>query len=222
MNVHDILRDRRVQTAAISTVSFVVGSGLGYMWAKKRFFAQYTVVVEEPPLFEQLVLDMDADPKSNVTVIPIHPQEDPVEEIAVVETQALKTVNVFTVEDKDWDYDLEVARRRPDQPYILHQEEFINDEMGFRQETVTYYEGDDIMADQLDTPIYNFSTIMGDLEFGHGSRDANVVYIRNETMQMEWEVLRHKGMFAHEVLGLELEHEAENSLKHSVLKFRRE
>lgn len=105
----------------------------------------------------------------------------------------------------EWDFEEELKRRAFNMPYILHVDEFIQNESEFQQETLTYYAGDDVLADQLETPIYNYSELMGALRFGHGSNDPNVVYIRNEKIKMEWEIIRHTGMFAIEVRGLEIE-----------------
>lgn len=130
-------------------------------------------------------------------------------------------VNVFTNKDPYWDYELELQSRSRHEPYVISQEEFIGEEMEFKQETITYYQGDDVMADSLDTPIYNHNGLMGELKFGHGSRDPNVVYIRNEALKLEWEVLLHTGHFAHEVMGLEMDNVAENELRHaSPMRFR--
>lgn len=131
-------------------------------------------------------------------------------------------VNVFAHDDAGWDYEEELSTRAKGDPYVIHIEEYIADEMDFRQETLTFYAGDDIMVDSDDTPIYNYAGLMGELKFGHGSRDQNVVYIRNEVLHMEWEILLNPGMFAQEILGLEMEEADENELKHSVQKFRRE
>lgn len=131
-------------------------------------------------------------------------------------------VNVFAGSDSDWDYESELSTRSPNAPYVIHADEFIGDEMGYKQTTVTYYAGDDIMADVDDTPIYGHRQMMGDLKFGHGSKDPNVVYIRSEPLRMEWEVLRHAGKFGEEVLGLQAEEEMEDEIRHShpVRKFR--
>lgn len=109
----------------------------------------------------------------------------------------------------EWDFDEELKRRAFNMPYILHVDEFIQNESEFQQETLTYYAGDDVLADQMETPIYNYSELMGNLRFGHGSNDPNVVYIRNEKIKMEWEIIRHTGLFAVEVRGLEIEQEYE-------------
>lgn len=129
-------------------------------------------------------------------------------------------VNVFMSEsDDDWDYEFELEQRDPDFPYVLHADEYINDEMGYRQATVTYYAGDDIMADMSDTPIYNWASLMGPLEWGHGSKDKNVVYIRNEKVRKEWEVLLHRGSYEIEVTGFQMD-KATGELQHSLRKFR--
>lgn len=137
--------------------------------------------------------------------------------------------NVFRVNgpNEEWDYDTELAKREQaraiGEPYIISAEEFIQDEKGYQQETLTYYRGDDIMGDQNDTPIYNYQNLMGELKFGHGSKDPNVVYIRNEKVHMEWEILLHQGSFEVEVMGFEIERTHEKAdLKHSVEKFRQE
>lgn len=138
----------------------------------------------------------------------------------VEEKKEVEIVSVFKNDKNDtWDHEAELSSRTSEAPYIIHQEEFIEDEMGFHQETVTYYAQDDIMANQDDTPIYNYSGLMGELKFGHGSNDKNVVYIRNEQFRTEWEVLHHPGSFSYEVLGQQFE---PGPNKQSVQKFRQE
>lgn len=131
--------------------------------------------------------------------------------------------SVFAENDDQWVYEDELAIRTEHSPYVIHKDEFVADEAGCDQRTVTYYQDDDIMADESDTPIYDFNGLMGDLKWGHGSGDPSVVYIRNEKLEMEWEVLLHTGSFAVEVLGSDIEDAyASKDLKNSVQKFRDE
>jgi len=129
-------------------------------------------------------------------------------------------VNIFLDDNGNWDYEYEIQHRTPDIPYVIHADEFINDEMGYKQKTVTYYETDDIMADEADVPIYNWPTLMGDLKWGHGSKDKNVVYIRNEKEHKEWEVLLHSGSYEIEVQGLRIDRGELMHSQHRVPKFR--
>ncbi len=143
--------------------------------------------------------------------------------------EAAETIisNVFDeISDDDWDYEIERATRTEDEPYIIHVDEFISDEMGWdSQSTITWYEGDQILTDTHDTPIYNPEKVVGSLRFGHGSKDPNVVYVRNEKLQAEYEILRDEGNYVDEILGGQVERQLEASdLRHtnSPRKFRQE
>lgn len=123
----------------------------------------------------------------------------------------------------EWDYKAEIETRDKSAPYIIHVDEYMADEMGFdSQSTLTWYEGDQILCDSQDRIIYNYNEVVGELRFGHGSNDPNVVFIRNERLQAEYEVLRDSGSYQEIVLGETLEREAEaQELKHSATrKFR--
>lgn len=133
--------------------------------------------------------------------------------------RAVVVNNVFSAELPSWDWDSQEANRGPKDPYVIHYEEFINAEAeGFRQETLIWYAGDDVLADQLDEPIANYRTLTGELDWGLGSNDPNIVYIRNPRIKIEWEIVRHTGHFAIEVLGNSIEED--DTLSHSVLRFR--
>lgn len=125
--------------------------------------------------------------------------------------------NIFESNAQDWDYETELALRSSDEPYTIHVDEYTADEAGCDQRTVVFYNGDRIVADEADNPIYGWEQMMGELNFGHGSNDSSVVYIRNERLMMEWEVLFHSSSFEVEVNGLEIEaeYEAEDELRHS-------
>lgn len=126
--------------------------------------------------------------------------------------------NVFAgSDDAGWDYETELALRDPATPYTIHVDEYTNDEMNYHQSTVVFYAGDSVMADDADNNMYGWEQMMGELNFGHGSKDQNAVYIRNERLMLEWEVLRHTGSYETEVGGLEIEeaYEAQDELRHS-------
>jgi hypothetical protein len=128
--------------------------------------------------------------------------------------------NIFEARvNDDWDWEEELANRSPNAPYILHREEFFANEMELEQTTITYYKGDDVLCDEKDVPIYSPEKVVGRLEFGRGSQDPNVVYIRNEELGAEWEVLLDHGYYAVEVLGGQIE-DSMKDIKHSIRKFK--
>lgn len=110
--------------------------------------------------------------------------------------------NIFGDGDDSWNYDDERATRSKDRPYIIHVDEFVADEFDYEsQSTLTWYEKDQILTDSKDVPVYNHAAVVGELRFGHGSNDPNVVYIRNERLKAEYEVLRDPGSYQETVLG---------------------
>jgi hypothetical protein len=124
--------------------------------------------------------------------------------------------------DENWDYEAELEGRGPEFPYIIHRDEFFNKEMDCTQTTLTYYKGDDILCDEHDVPIYNYGLIVGELKFGHGSEDSSIVYVRNENLGAEYEVILDHGYFQVQVLGTQLEDDLDKDVKHSVRKFKRD
>lgn len=231
MKIPDILRNRwMTQTTIISAVATAAGFAIGYIQGLRRFDKEFVVTSIEERVVEETTTTFDLIPKMDPDLQKLLDEEDQLERETMVKLQQPKVtevvdpepVRIFKVQDDDWDEEAELASRSHEAPYIIHQEEYIADDMGFHQETVTYYQGDDILADVADHPIYNYAGLMGELRFGHGSKDPGVVYIRNEVLHIEWEILLHQGSFEQEVMGLKMDEEAEDDLRHSVQKFRRE
>lgn len=215
---------------ASGVVSLSVGLAVGYILGKRKKKYVWLPIVQsdldvelddkKPP---KVVIPAEhpvfRESKDEDTVITIAPHIWPEDEPEIV------AHNVFAGNDSDWDYDLEVSKRSEDAPYVLHKDEFFEDERDYAQLTLTYYAGDDILTDsEDDSPIYNYHEIIGELKFGHGSGDPNVFYVRNSKRHSEYEVVNDPGLYSVEVLGHEIEANAEiEGLSHSrVPKFRME
>lgn len=98
--------------------------------------------------------------------------------------------------------------RDPERPYVISQEEFLENDPEHTQTSITYYAGDDILADERDVPIDEVESTVGTdnlSRFGHGSKDKHLVYIRNERTEMDFEIAYSGGKFAEEVHGF-IEH----------------
>jgi hypothetical protein len=117
--------------------------------------------------------------------------------------------NVFReaeVEDT-WDYHEERRRRSPLRPYVIHVDER-DDENAYDAVTFTYYEADDVLCNERDEviPEDERDRILGEAnleKFGHGSNDASIVYIRNDKLEMDLEVVRSPNSYAEEVHGFD-------------------
>lgn len=212
----------------VGAASFAAGVGAGYFLALRKKQGTHE-------LPEQLTLDLEATmteirediqsmkrPNVEPIIIDAEVFEAKVKDIPEEEVEVLVETSVFAHNDEDWDYEEEVKNRTVDNPYILHKDEFYEDEKNYTQTTLTYYSGDNIMADQEDAPVYNHETLVGPMRFGHGSGDPNVFYVRNDKRRAEYEILYDPGLFSEEVLGLEIENNARvQDLKHSqVRRFR--
>lgn len=132
-------------------------------------------------------------------------------EVVVENVEVKQNVTVVTENDpRDWDYNAEIADRElnPDVPYTISFAEFNENNVGHEQTTFTYYSADQTLADAQEKPVDNIDYVIGDdnlTRFGHGSDDPNVVYVRNEKIDMDFEIVRSNGSYQSEVLNVEPE-----------------
>lgn len=108
-------------------------------------------------------------------------------------------------DESDEAFQAAVAARTTKAPYIISHDEYMANEKEYRQITVTYYAGDEVLVDaEDDQPIVKAERSVGveNLQFGLWSGDQNVVYIRSDPFECEFEVLYHEGKYSEVVLGL--------------------
>lgn len=186
---------------------------------------------EEKQTLDTVVKDLEyvTDGKDGGGRIPYHlVGSEPDKVGAEGEDEAVR--NVFVENSNDdpevkmsdgWNYTLELAGRSPGVPYVIHRDEY-NEESketeGYEQYTLTYFEGDDVLCREDDTIITDQDTTvgLGNLsKFGHGSGDPNIVYIRNEELKVNLEIVHSDGKYATEVAGF-----PEDELQHSSMRRR--
>lgn len=137
--------------------------------------------------------------------------------------EVLETHHVFgDIDDAGadglWDWAAELATREDDDVYVLHEAEYFAKEMeDYDQTTLFWYNGDKILTDSNEVIIYNVTDIIGEFAFGHGSKDPNKFFVRNDRMRSEYEVLLIDGTYENEVLNRFVESAADDEdLKHSM------
>lgn len=118
----------------------------------------------------------------------------------------LQDHNIFeddNPEENPDDWEILVSGRSTATVYILTKEEFLQAEAGYAQVTLTYYEGDEVLADERDQPIEDLFVTIGEnnLRFGYRSDDKNIVYLRNERLGLDFEIVKSEGTYREEVLG---------------------
>jgi hypothetical protein len=115
-------------------------------------------------------------------------------------------VKIHKNKDAGWNYAKELDSRTPNAPYVIHQDEHKSSEFEYVQVSYIYYDADDVLIDLDDNrPITNASLVVGEnnLKWGHGSDDEDVVFIRNDRLELDIQITRSPKSYEEEVLGLE-------------------
>lgn len=97
------------------------------------------------------------------------------------------------------------ADRDKNNPYVVSYGEYIEDDEDYDNVTVTYYEGDDTLADDQEKIIPDIEGTIGRNNlgsFGLQSEDDDVVYIRNERLKVQFEVVKDEREYAQAVMGV--------------------
>jgi hypothetical protein len=99
--------------------------------------------------------------------------------------------------------------RSPDFPYVITEAEYRIDRPEFEKDSLTYYAGDDTLAEENGNYIPDKNGTAGNhnlLEcFGMGSGDDRLLYIRNERVMADFEINLNDGKYTKEVLDVEEE-----------------
>jgi hypothetical protein len=174
----------------------------------REMYREATIVkMDDKPKLEEVIEERGYAEKSEEPERQTRPPVPIPPTVVLSEQTEIPTIKLETGKSKDldWNYEEELAKRTPDQPYIIHEDEFAENETQYRQESLTWYAGDEILADENEDKIETPNDIVG-LEnlsrFGHGSGDYNVVFVRNNERQMEYEISRVPNSFSEEVLGI--------------------
>jgi hypothetical protein len=169
----------------------------------REHYQQKAVAAEPKPSLEEIVIETQRyTPAEQEAIDLANEMEEVVEEVEK---------NIFDDSEVDlsWDYALEIKNRDGEVPYIIHVDEFKENAPDHQQTTYTYYEQDDILADVRDVPCDDMDALicLGNLgHWGHGSNDVSIVYVRNEELRLDIEVVRDRGSF---------EEQTRSNIKHS-------
>lgn len=214
-----------VVIAGTAIVSLAAGSVAGYFVARRQLGAEYDIRLREelestkdfydklhkkgdyetpeaaletlvPAAAEALRTYQGVVHRAKVNAPVADPRPDPktiVEKNIFVDGQ----LNELTEND--------LRNRTEEAPYILTQDEYMNNESEYTQSTLTYYAGDGVLTDSRDDRIDEVDKTVGlnNLQrFGTASGDPRVVYVRNDVLEIEFEIVLHDESYAKAVAGL--------------------
>lgn len=199
-------------------VSAALGAGASYLVLNKRLEAKYEEIAREDlkdakAYYKVLYKTGDeyASPVGLANALEVKVQELGYQSTAtstIVVADEKTPIAVYDNVDDSENAALDPTMRSADYPYVVTQKEHLENEREYTQITLTYFEEDDVLVDEGETPIEKTDETVGDANltrFGLGSNDNNVVYVRNERLEVDFEIVRNKGSFAKEVLGF-IEH----------------
>lgn len=220
------MRFKLIATALVAGTAGAVG---GFFLCKKLLKENYEDIAaqetEEAKEFYKRLYAPKASPEK-VSGVEIGPLEtapfrseglqeavDAMEQYAPEPVERTTVQNIFTnqgdeadvIEDV-WDIETELRMRTEDAPFIISEEEFLQGEKNYEQAPVTYWENDETLVDERDQMIPDKDEKVGDhnlAKFGHGSGDPNKLYVRNDVLEVDFEIARSFGSYAREVLGFE-------------------
>lgn len=198
-----------LKSALLLTTGVAIGGGAGYFVTKKileqRFEADLNEQIAEVKEYYKL-LRKDGEysqlvkPAEELVELPKY--EDVISEYSgEEETEEEETVMVEPESDEE---------RNPDEPYVISVDEYMNDHEEYDKNTVTYFEADDVLVDEREQVIPDVEQTVGTdslTKFGHMSNDNKVVYVRNERLEADFEILLDTRSYSETVLGIREEKE---------------
>lgn len=133
-----------------------------------------------------------------------------VPDVAPPKPSTVEERNAFTTAAAGVDVAVLIRNRTEEAPYVISDEEFNNNELEYRQATLTYYadmgvmDPQPVLCDERDDVVEIDTTIGLDNipRFGVMSNDPRVLHVRNDVLSMEFEIVLHDGSYAKEVAGL--------------------
>ena len=127
-------------------------------------------------------------------IMPVEPddeEEDEDEDSEEPEEEDSEVINVFEA-SKDGT------------PYIITWEQFSEENEHYEKVNLDYYADDNTLSDTNDAPIPDVIGLIGrDAldNFGNGSHEENVVYVRNDKLALDFEIVRKDTSYSAYVLG---------------------
>lgn len=196
----------------VGILGATAGAAASHILTKQKLEAEFEKRLELE-LNTQAKLEEDKAELPVVEVVVEEPVLEVIEESEhtaydrLVEEYAKEDSGIYVPEgnpDGAFDYAVEKELRSPEAPYVVTEEEYGYTNDGLTNACLTYYVGDGVLVDDEMVPVDDVEYLVGkaNLEkFGLGSSSNDVVHIRNEKIDMEFEVERDPHSYSTWVLG---------------------
>lgn len=189
-------------------VSFGAGCAAGYLFTKRQLEAQYSElskreIAEAKTYYAMLHKrdDFSTPEKAADKLLPklaelTDQQVVDVTEAALAlrEYSGAELVNVFQNKDQS-----DVVDKNT--PYPISEDAYMANEDDHDQVSLTYYTGDKVLVDERDEPIEFLDNSVG-ADFAENFEDSNTLYIRNTSLETDFEITAVDGKYTVHVLGM--------------------
>jgi hypothetical protein len=99
----------------------------------------------------------------------------------------------------------EKYRKTMKKPYLIKPEEYSDENYHYDKLSYGYYVEDDVLVDDNEDVVTDITNTIGDealLSFGEISEDPDIVYVRNERLAVDIEIIRMQESYKEVVLGM--------------------
>lgn len=195
----DIAEEDRYQTPAESIVAEEEIIRLGYSTAE---------MLKRTPRLDPNYVSPDTNPNDEIDVEELEYENTPLEDHPTPEEEVenVRTISHNPMHEPDPD-DVTSWDRNPEFPYVITEAEYRIDRPEFEKDSLTYYAGDDTLAEENGNYIPDKNGTAGNHNlqefFGMGSGDDRLLYIRNERVMADFEINLNDGKYTKEVLDVE-------------------
>lgn len=212
-----------LKVAGTALLGAGVGFVIGFKVTEKRLAARFEERLEEETagmkeFYTNVKQKYESPEEAAAALIP--PDEEPIPEDPREKTQRVQynkivknyvnPLDEFKADQGEACETEEVVRTNvfdsqpPGVPRIITQEQFMSNETGYEQATLTFYAKGGVLTDQRDDIIDNPDDVLGKMfseAFGEGSSDPNTVHVQVDSLQMEFEIIKSERSYEEDVLG---------------------
>jgi hypothetical protein len=210
-----------------------VGAVIGYFVGTKVAGAKYEAIIEEEIAdikgrFEkkrkQLISDVEKDMGEEVSATRQKEERAAYKKVVgglgYVEYGNGEIEEINDTEQEDYDkYQGLSEAPKNGRPYIISNGAYYEDMDHYDKLNLTYYEDDDVLTDDGEEVIIDPTSLVGDkalTSFGQESEDPEVVYVRNDKLGADYEIIRLSKSYAETVLGITAEEWRRNTKRGKV------
>lgn len=175
-----------------------LGFGSGYLYFKKKYERIANTEIDEVKAYyaEKLISEKKRLDKLEEDSKKI---DDAIKDIYPVKKEAKTNYNKVSETDKKEEEIVKAEAESPEEdeptkPYLITEEEFLNDKNDYDKISLTYYIFDDTLADECDEMIDIEETISSDIYDQIAGSDEDL-YVRNNTLQTDFEIMRVESSF---------------------------